>query len=455
MDPMDSGEIHASIEVDVGTTLDATAVIISRLESIILSHEAVERVNSKIEKWHATIYIKMKEEYKFKVTSEELIDDLKKMTKPVQSAFLYFNESAEQDSSKELDVLIFGPDPEKLKDLANELSAKIKQNILDVDMVVLRFRPGKPSLEIHPKNIELARAGITAAQLGGVLRSSLFGSIASKFYDKDKEVDIRIRVNPVFVDTPKKVKAMYINRLKENHTTIDTLAYFSSGDEETKIYRLNKRRMVTITAKFRKMDINKAGNAISALLDAYPFEKDYKYELGESFAKLQKSQSQVLIITMLSIILIYLLLGTLFESVSWPFLIIATVPLCVLFTVICLVFANSTLNMSVYIGLILMGGIVVNNTILVVSTIKHKLLTSHYSSELVFSAIKERVRPITMSTITNVLGMAPLIFDYKEGSNLWRPLATTLTIGILFSLIVSMFLIPVIYRVSKTWKFSK
>lgn len=444
LDPMDSGEISATVELETGTNLESTEEVIKSIESLVRSHPAVLKVNSKIEKWHATLMIKMKEEHKFKLSTEDFIKELKLKTNSVKSAFVYYSQEGENSQSKELDIDIYGDKYSKLKEIAKDIAGKLKSAILGVDEVVLRFRKGKPAIEFEPKITELSRIGFNPSMLGNILRSSIYGAVITKFYDKDKEVDVRLKVSPDFMNTPEKLKNMYIPGGVEGFVPILSVSKTRESIEDTKIYRKNKKRMVTITVKFKGIDTNRAGNLIQEMLANYHFDKNYYFKLGDSYQRQLQNQTQMLLVSLTAILLIYLLLGALFESFQLPLLIILTVPGALIFSLLLIVLLGKSLNLSVYIGFILTSGIVVNNAILVVSNIKDKI-SKMPSRKNIYRAGLERLRPILMTSITTLFGMTPLLFDYKEGSNLWRPLAFTISTGLLFSILISLYLVPLIY----------
>lgn len=447
IDPSDSGEITASVELEVGTNLKATEDIIYRVEEKIKSNPKVKRINSKIEKWHATIYIKIKEEYK-SLPYRNLMEELESAVSPIKSAFVYFSKSSENSGSEEMDIHIYGPNINELKKLSTEIARKLRNNILDVESIVYRFREGKPSTHLDMQVSELARANMSVAELGQTLRTSIFGAVISKYYDKDHEVDVRLRLGRSSLSNLSKLNELYITKPEEGYIPLSSLSSFRKGTEETKIYRMNKRRRLTITVRFSKMDLSTAGSTIDKILSDFPFRQGYYYEFGDSYKQLQETNVEGVIATLFSLVLIYALLCILFESFTWPLLIIFTAPFSILLTIIVFVLTGIRFNISVYIGFILTGGLVVNNSILVVSSIMSFLKEGSLSSNSIFTAVKNRVRPIIMSTLTTILGMTPMLFDKSSGSELWQPLSLTLTLGISFSIFISLFLIPVLFKIA-------
>lgn len=443
IDPIDSGEINASVELDTGINLDATEKAVKEIEKALLLHPAVEKITAKIEKWHASLFIKMKKELRSSMDTDTFIAELKNITTPFKSAYVYFNQNSDGGDSREIDIDLFGDDHQSLKKLAKTLSQELKQAIPGIGEIVLRFREGKPALEVTPKLVELSRLGFTNARIGELFRGALYGIVVTKYYEGDREVDVRLKIDPNFINTPEKLKALYIPGDVKDFVPISSVLKIKEGTEETKLYRKNKQKTVSITVKLAGIDTGTAGQLLKNYLSSYPFEKNYHYDFGENYKKQLEGQREMMLAAFASILLIYFLLGALYESITTPLYVILTVPASILMSLIVIVILGKTLNISVYIGFILTAGISVSGAIMLVSTIRHKKETIS-PHRAVFAAVFERARPIAMTTSVTMVSMLPLIFDHGEGSNLWRPLAFTILTGVLFSLVVTLYLIPVL-----------
>lgn len=443
IDPIDSGEINASVELDTGINLEHTEKAVKEIEKALLLHPAVEKITAKIEKWHASLFVKMKRELRSSLDTDTFVAELKGITGKFKNAYVYFNQGSDGGDSREIDIDLFGDDHKELKKLARTLSQELKQAIPGIGEIVLRFREGKPALEISPKHVELSRLGFTNARIGELFRGALYGIVVTKFYEGDREVDVRLKLDPNFINAPEKLKGLYIPGDVKDFVPISSVLKIQDGTEETKLYRKNKQKTVSITAKLSGIDTGTAGQRIKEFLNRYPFEKNYHYDFGEGYKKQLEGQREMLFASLAAILLIYFLLGALYESFTTPLYVILTVPASIMMSLIITVLLGKTLNISVYIGFILTAGISVSGAIMLVSTIRRKKEQAK-PVRAVFAAVFERVRPIAMTTSVTIVSMLPLIFDYGEGSNLWRPLAFTILVGTSFSLLVTLYLIPIL-----------
>ncbi|MCB1306781.1 MAG: efflux RND transporter permease subunit, partial [Leptospiraceae bacterium] len=443
--PLDSGDIEASVDLETGTHLQRTQEILNEIEVMLSKHPAVAEVNAKVEKWHATLNLKTDPEYRRGRSTEDIIAELRQLTDSIEEAFVYYNVAAETGGSRELDIEFYGDNIPEMKTFAREMSTRIQGRVEGIEQAVLRFRESKTDMVLIPRRAKLAMNETTVTEVGSTLRQLLAGAVITKFYDREREVDVRFRAEEEYVDTPDEVRGLMLP-LPGRSLPLSSIVNFTEGEGETRIWRKNKRKSVMITLKIRDRSIDEVALDVEELFREVQFPGDTIYAFGDEYRKLKENQRQMLVAIALSILIIYLLLGALFESFSQPLIILITVPLTITGVLFLLALTRMALNMSVYIGLIMLGGIVVNNAILVVSTINQRLRdTQRRKTALIAPLLRSasmRLRPIFMTTLTTICGMLPMVVDYSEGSGLWRPLAITVSFGLTFSLFVSLVMVP-------------
>ncbi len=445
--PVDAQEIEASVDLDTGIHLDRTEAVVSEIELAMKAHPSVKELTSKIEKWHATIHIKLNKDSG--LDADETIEELRKITEQFDEAFVYFEKSGEAASSRELNIDFYGDNIKVLKEFASECSGKIQGNVKGVKQVILRFRGPKHEIQVRPYTTKAALSGTSSQEIGSTVRQLLTGTIITKFYDKNREVDVRLMGMDEVIETPEQLYALLLP-LEERTVPLRSLASFTQGEEETRIWRKNKRKTASITVVLENQSIDKAAEEIDVLFRKMEFPEDVIYSYGEEYKKLKESQAQMLFAIGLSILIIYLLLGGLFESFIQPILILIPVPLTITAVLAFLIAIKMSLTLNAYIGLLMLGGIVVNNSILVVAAINDRfrndppVLSKHPLSSVRFilRQSSSRIRPILMTTLSNVLGMLPMAIDPSEESDLWRPLAITVSFGLSFSVLISLVVIP-------------
>lgn len=442
--PIESSDIEASIDLETGTDLDETERVVNSITSEISKNPSIAEVSSKIEKWHASLNIKLNERG-LRRGQDSTIKELKEISEKFPNAFIFFV-SDDDGIGNELNVEFFGDDLDTLKEFATDVSSKIKAEVPETEQVILRFREPKGEIWIEPSRTAIARSNATVAQIGSIIRNMLTGSIITKFYDSDREVDVRYHADTKRYDSLEELKSMIIP-LGDTNIPLKAVASMSESTGETKIWRKNKRKTVTITVRTQGASIDKVADKIEVMLQKIPFPHDTTYGFGDELQRLKKSQGQMLISIALSVIILFMLLAALFESFSRPLLILLPVPLAVCMLVITFYIVHSSLSMGTYIGMIMLAGIASNNSILLVGSIFRRIgdlssVSNSHLSRIIIESASSRIRPILMTTLTTALGMAPLAFDFSESAGLWRPLAITVSIGLLFALTVSLGIVP-------------
>ncbi|WP_078126032.1 efflux RND transporter permease subunit [Leptospira alexanderi] len=453
IDPTDSNEISASLEVETGTHLDATDVITKSVERVIEKNPNVEKVSSKVEKWHSDLMIKLKPaSFREGKSANDVITELKKETDELKNAFVFYTESGAGEGSKEIDIEIIGDEAETIKELARE-SAKEIGGIPGIQQVALRFKEGKDQITFSIDKVKASQSGLLPNQIANFMKTAYTGSIPTKFYDKDKEIDIRVRFSEEDREGPESVFGVAIPSSKSekiSKTPLIELSSIKKEKAESRIYRKNKRRTYGLTAKLGDIDTGSAVIEIETALKKISFPENYHYEMTGNYKKLKESKVEMINLIILAFIIIVCILSSLFESFLLPFLIILTIPFSAAGVILTLFVFRMSLNISVYIGFVMLAGITVNNSILIVETFLEKLKSNQYYEidELLTEGIRERIRPILITTITTVLGLLPSVLDSGEGSQLWRPLAVTVVAGLSISTVLTILLFPAFFKIA-------
>lgn len=447
VDPISSNEFYIYLEFPTGTSLSYTekAVLIS--EEKVNSMNIAKKVSTKIEKWRGTLTVQLKEE----ITSDDEISKIKKgIKKDLNNILKSYNgyafiSEASEVSEKELNIAIVGNDNKELRNLAKTVASHINK-IPSIEECVLRFREGRPEYHITIDKDKANSLGLTPYDIATFFRTTIFGPVITKFVDKDKEIDVRLRYREKQRDTINKIQNYYIKNKSGELIPIKELVKINSKIGPTKIWRQNGRRNVTITAKIGQMSYNDAIRVIDQTLEPVKFPEEYYYEYDDNIKRMQKNQKSMIITIIMSIIFIYMILASLFESFRLPLIIMFTVPLAIIGVMFAIFLTNSSLNISVYIGLIVLTGIVVNNGIILVDSINYGYTHGEMTQKNIVKYIRQvcsyRLRPICITTITTILGLFPMLVNTGKGSNLWQPLSLTVISGLLFSTLLTLIIIP-------------
>jgi len=280
-------------------------------------------------------------------------------------------------------------------------------------------------------------ADMVHAQMRG-LRATLFHTEAS-------EVETIARLDEKYRKTFKDLHKLILMNKNDKSFYLDQMVNFKYGLGPSEIWRKNKTRMIQVSANVGKNPLSKAAELTRAALADIKLPEGYYYRIGGNYPTMMATQKQFRAIIVLIVILIYLVLASLFESYIQPFIIMASVPLALIGVAIGLYATGKSVGMGVLVGLMMLGGIVVNNAILLIDHCNQLRKNKINYKKAAIIASRDRLRPILMTTITTLLGLLPMAISTQEGSNLWSPLAITVMGGLISSTILTLLIVPSVY----------
>jgi HAE1 family hydrophobic/amphiphilic exporter-1 len=470
------------IEMPTGTRLEVSDKIVSEVEQIVSRLPEVKTATSKVEPWSSKIYVELFPLNKRNKATAQIINELRPATDKFEPAFIYYEEP-EEVGTKEIIVELYGYDYEVLKSLAIQVAQRI-QTIPKFTDTKIRMREGRPEMRLYIDKIQAAMFGLNTEEIALALHAHMRGLVATRYRGTDEPLirikgeEKKLEINPGEIDkmkpplfSSKEAKETEtIVRLEEKfRKTFDALRRISlvTPDREqiflsqianfkfdlgpSEIWRKNKSRMVQVSANTGGAALGTAAERVKAVLSDLKFPKDYFWQLGGNYDKMIRNQKELSLALLLSLILVYMILASLFESFSQPFIILITVPLAAIGAIIALRLTHKPVGTGVLIGAIMLGGIVVNNAIILIDRInflKHRRISSS-AREAVITASLDRLRPIMMTSLTTILGLIPMALDKSESSNLWSPLAITVIGGLTVSTFLTLFVIPCVYFIFK------
>jgi HAE1 family hydrophobic/amphiphilic exporter-1 len=202
-----------------------------------------------------------------------------------------------------------------------------------------------------------------------------------------------------------------------------------------------------ISANIRQGDLSSAARVVNEMIRATPLPTGIYAELAGQNEELGDSFQSLLFALALAVFLVYLVMASQFESLLHPFIILFTIPLALVGAVLALYLSNSTLSVVVFIGAILLAGIVVNNAIVLIDLVNQLRYQGMSKMEAIQEGAKSRLRPILMTTLTTTLGLLPLALGFGDGAELRAPMGITVIGGLLFSTLLTLVVIPVMYAI--------
>jgi HAE1 family hydrophobic/amphiphilic exporter-1 len=450
-------EFVVFVELPAGAKIDISNQVVTELEKLINAvpetQKALKHIAAKVEGWSSKLYVTLVPESERARSVQDVIDELRPKVGKLGAqydAFIYFSEP---ESSKEVVVDVYGPVPEKLRDLAVNLAGRI-EHVNGFTDLKLRYKPGRPEVRLVVDKMRAASYGLTIREVADNLHAMMRGLRATYFNTGGKQVETIARLSEEDRRTLDDVHRLTIITRKGELVPLDQLVKFDLGLAPSEVYRKNKERYIEVSANRGRMALSTSIQKATEALRGFELPIGYHYEFGGDYKKLEKSERQFAMAFAAALALVYTILACFFESYTQPLIILLTVPLATVGTMPTLWATHTAVNMGVYIGLLMLGGIVVSNAIILIDRLNEMRELSHGKPGGPFSLFRsvlrvgqERFEPIMMTSICTILGLGPMAIQRGEASELWRPLAITVISGLAFSTILTLVVVPCSYVV--------
>jgi len=440
------------VELPSGTDLEKSSQTVRVIESFLLAFPEIESLSSRGEGGSSKINLTLIPERDREVSKEELISRLRPKCMAVakeKGAFIYF--SGEEGGGFELRYRIYGEDLALLKKLAQKVGS-VLDKIPHLTDVKMRTKSGRPELHLLIQREKCALAGLSPKELANTLHSQIRGVEATQLVQGDKEDKVIVRLQREDRDLIEKIKEFVFANKEGELIWLSQLVEFQVSSSPSEIWHKGKRRMIEVSARLNKISINQIWTLIHPKIKQIEIPSGYSIELGEEVYQYKRRFSQLLLALSFSILLIYLLLASIFESMLEPLFVLLSVPFAVIGVPPLLLLAGKPITLGVLIGGILLVGLVVNHSILLNESYKQARSLGWECDRAIFAACQKLFQPIMMTTLTTIMGLFPLAFLASESEMLWSPLALTLIGGMISSTGLTLLVTPVLLRMVEDLK---
>jgi len=271
------------------------------------------------------------------------------------------------------------------------------------------------------------------------------GEVATEYSFRDRKIDVLVRAREADRNSIEAVRKIIVNPESDRPVTLDAVADVVSTVGPSEIHRVDQERVAVISSNLRDIDLGTAVKEVEAMVAKDPLGADVRMHIGGQGEELDSSIKSLLFAFGLAIFLVYLVMASQFESLLHPFVILFTIPLAIVGAVLALWLDHSPISIVVFIGMILLVGIVVKNAILLVDKVNQLREQGVPKRDAIHQGAVSRLRPIIMTTLTALFGFAPLAFFGGDGSEVRAPMAITVIGGLLVSTLLTLVVIPVMY----------
>ncbi|MCK5242955.1 efflux RND transporter permease subunit [bacterium] len=444
MGSVEQNKITVNLTLPAGTKLDISNDIVKRVERFLAKVPEVRNLSSLVEQNRSEIHVEFKPAYQRKRSIKEILDELRPQLAQFRPAYVYFEEKQEV-GTKTLVLDLFGYDYVILKQLAISIANRL-ETLPGMTDVRIRMKEGRPEMRFHVDKIRAAQFDINVKTMAEEVNTQMRGVIGTNFRQVGNEIETIVRLEEKFRKTLDDVNKLTVSTATGDQIYLSQIGTFSPGLGPSEIWRKNKSRMIQTSATV-STDLGSAVKKTREALTAIDFPKGYYYRFGGNYEKMIESSRQLSMAVVLTVILVYMVLAAFFESYYQPFIIMLSVAMAVIGVVGALYLTGKPKSVGVFIGMLMLAGMVVNPAIILVDTINSLTSQGVKRYKAILAASQRRLRPIFMTVSTAVFGLLPMAMDQSEGSNLWSPLAITVVGGLITSTVLTLIFLPCVYLI--------
>jgi HAE1 family hydrophobic/amphiphilic exporter-1 len=346
--------------------------------------------------------------------------------------------------STPLEIEISGQDLDAIEQAGRRMAALLRGNAHYAD-VKSTVEQGFPEIQIRFDQERAAALGMTTRQIADVVVSKVRGDVATQYSFRDKKIDVLVRAQPTDRASVDSIRQLIVNPGNSRPVTLESVADVVSTTGPSEIHRADQVRVAVVSANLRDIDLGGAVQEVRDMVAAHPLGPDIGMHMGGQGEELAESVRSLLFAFGLAIFLVYLVMASQFESLLHPFVILFTIPLALVGAVLALLLTNSTVSVVVFIGLILLVGLVVKNAIILIDKVNQLREEGVPKREALVEGARSRLRPIAMTTLCTLFGFLPLAIATGEGAEVRSPMAITVIGGLLVSTLLTLVVIPVVY----------
>jgi HAE1 family hydrophobic/amphiphilic exporter-1 len=457
MPSSDQGQFNINITLPTGTNLETTRKVVGEVEKIVSKIPEIKSMLTTAGEGSGgmgfssqggnsgTIMVNLVDQNKRDRSMAKIINQLREKIGTYPDAQIKFSEQSMSFSSgSDLEVKISGDSLDELENIANRILVSIAEveGVYDLESSVEDVRP-----ELHV-NIDREKAnlyGLNTVQIASTVHDALLGRVASIYQEKGEQIDIRIRLEEEDRNSIEEVENLLISSSVGLQIPLKEIAEVTVGSGPKGIDRENQQRIVNVSGSISGRVLGKVIQDAQQKLETLVLPEDYRYEFVGQNREMQESFLQLALALVLSIILVYMIIAAQFESLLMPLAVMFSVPFSLIGVVLALLLTDKSLNVLSYIGIIMLVGIVVNNSIVLIDYINQLRQKGMERKEAIILGGETRLRPILMTMFTTVLALVPMAIGIGEGSELRAPMAITIIGGLSSSTFLSLIIVPIFY----------
>jgi HAE1 family hydrophobic/amphiphilic exporter-1 len=461
MPKMDQGQFIVQVNMPVGARLEVTDRVASRVEQVLMGIRGVKSVSVSVGSsdneeevtalgpHQAQCVVVVDREARR--NSEEILAEFKSL---IPDSSLEGGEliSILQDSplraalagGAPIEIEIKGPELETLRKFSDEIVRKVSQ-VRGAQSVKSSFPLASRETRVKVDRDRAAAYGMNVAEIAKNALIAIKGSVPTKFKEAGKEVEILVRLRPQDRATLDDIRRVALYSSEGAAIPLEEVASIQEGAGAGEIMHLDQQRAVVVSAEVFQRGVGEVIGDVQKILNDYKNVANYTFTLAGESQRIQESFGGMEMTSLLAIALVYMIMAAQFESLWQPFVIMFTVPFSFIGVAMTLWVTHTPVSAVVMLSMVMLGGIVVNNGIVLIDHVNVLKSGGLSTREAALHGARDRARPILMTMLTAVLGVLPMALGLSRGSELAQPMAMVTFGGLFVSTCLTLVVIPLLY----------
>lgn len=474
---LDEGDFVIQPVLKTGTSLSKTIETTTKIESIILKNfPEVDQVVSRIgaaevptdpmsmEESDVIVKLKPKSEWVSAETKDELADKIKaaiekkipnmevEFTQPIE---MRFNELI-SGSRSDVAIKIFGEDLDILAQKAHEIEKAIK-NVEGASDIIIEKTEGLPQMYVQYDRSKIAQFGLNIADLNDMIALGFAGKTAGNVFEGEKRFDLVVRLDETNRKNLEDLQNLYVTTPSGEQIPLRELAKIEYTYGPAKISRDNTNRRIVVGINVRNRDLQSVVDDAKRIIEAKVDLPDgYRISYGGQFENLQSAKARLMIAVPIALFLIFVLLHFAFGSIKEALMVYSAIPLSAVGGILFLWIRDLPFSISAGVGFIALFGIAVLNGIVLIEhfkELKHHGMTN--MNELILKGTTDRLRPVLLTASAAALGFLPMAISSSAGAEVQRPLATVVIGGLFTATLLTMIVLPILFKILDEKEFKR
>jgi len=343
-----------------------------------------------------------------------------------------------------LEVIVSGYDLDRLRSVAGAVTRGLEASPLFSD-IKSTVEAGNPEIQILFDQQRAAQLGLSVRELADRVVSSVRGDVATRYKLRDRNIDVLVRSVDTRASSVDEIRSLIINPGGDRPVPLSAVAEVRVATGPAEIRRLKQERVAVVSANLARGDLGTAIGELERIVATIELPVGTAIAVSGQSEDMRESFASLQVALLLAVFLVYLVMASQFESLLHPFVILLTIPLALVGSVWAMFITGTTVNVVAYIGLIMLAGIVVNQSIVLIDAVNQGRARGLDKHAAILHAGHTRLRPILITKLTTILGLLPMAIGVGDGAEIRQPMAVTVIGGVAVASVFTLLVIPVFY----------